>query len=484
MMSYDRKRLKRSTLREDLRPTLPSGLEEFWVDVGWRMSREDKIRDPTWSNSSKKLIAPLKEEKVQWWSAFVKVISFDMNKYELYYSRSPTSTSEHDLDREDPHTVMFLLGGWLRHLKGTEKGKSCLWRNAKWETSTTGTEIGREQDSADDEASQDLARNGVADELRGCFLDLQQVVYFEKGMREDILVRLDAIERRMTHIEMPSQTDEIKSFICNAIVTGLSFRGRECRSKISSSASSECYYTTMAKVRSVDCTLPSFRSLAREANVMLEEQVVFLPSKFDVLTFNKRQKQTLKMVFDSFHSMCGFLRLREEIRSDLIFQSKHYADGNVAGHQIVGTVIEKSERRHGNIPSDHVRECFVLPAADSSILQRKTSHLRFAIHRKEGKRYSQSSICEEQFVCHQYDAKQILTLCSVDLEDERTRRSFELEWEPLKMDARNLMVSGGNHATPGKLNIIIPIVMVRSTRAIQEIEEIIKREFNSLVREC
>ena len=56
--------------------------------------------------------------------------------------------------------------------------------------------------------------------------------------------------------------------------------------------------------------------------------------------------------------------------SELVFQNKTDGEGHVTVHQILGTVIERSEKRHGTIPADHTRECVILPGKSSGILGR------------------------------------------------------------------------------------------------------------------
>ena len=94
------------------------------------------------------------------------------------------------------------------------------------------------------------------------------------------------------------------------MVTGIEFRGREVRSILDCSASNICYRQVLGKVRTVDCTLDSFRSMAREADVIVEDAVSFIPSKFDVLAYNKRRNESVAIQFESFESICETMRLR------------------------------------------------------------------------------------------------------------------------------------------------------------------------------
>lgn len=67
-------------------------------------------------------------------------------------------------------------------------------------------------------------------------------------------------------------------------------------------------------------------------------------------------------------------------------------------------------------------------------------------------------------------------------ESKKSQPSFKLEWEPLKNDARNLMVSSGTEATAGRLQIVVPVLYVRTRRVANEIQEVINEHGDIFLR--
>lgn len=454
-------------------PTIPDAVEEFWIEVKWIVMPKAIKRDPEWCSSAKKKRGRSEREGLRWWPARVKSGTKQQDAYSLVYTTSAVSTSQHDLDLDNEYLVRFNSGGWIYHLDGTEKGKHCLWRNAKWEH------------TADHESDSEVEKDPVGfrsrdvEELRGCYLELQNVLQTQSKVQRESMERLTCVENRISRFIEPSDNDVIRSFICNALVTGIEFRGKDARANLELSASTSCYRQGAGKVRIVDCSLEMFQNLAREVDVLIGDAVRFRPSKFGVFSHNKRQKGTLSMEFESFHSLCDALRLRTSVLSELIFQDKTDGNGETAVHQIVGALIERSERKHGKVAIDHAKECIIMPGTCLAILRRKTS-IR-VITRQEGKWNQQSSTCEKSFTCDIRTSHYIADFLDRNIEDEIKAQSFQLIWEPLKNDPRNLMVSGGDTSTPGRLQTVIPLVFLRSHRAVREIEEIIEKSGQSFI---
>lgn len=266
-------------------------------------------------------------------------ISFDLNQYKLLYSQTAFSTSVKDLDHRNEHVITFLLSGWLRHTTGSEEGNSCLWRNPLWESMQL-DKLGTQPQEKNDRRT--ILEEKIV-ELRGCFLELQHVLKNERCMRSDLTDRLIVMERKMSHVQLPSLTDELRSFICNAMVTGLQYSGKDTRMNLAKSGSSRCYRQAFGRIRSIDCSLESFQNLGREVEVFATNDVSFVPSKFELLSYNKRKNRSLSLQFDCFSSMCENLRMRSTIMAELILQSKTDSDGRVASHQIIGLGGERWE---------------------------------------------------------------------------------------------------------------------------------------------
>lgn len=143
---------------------------------------------------------------------------------------------------------------------------------------------------------------------------------------------------------------------------------------LTGTATSACYRQTFGKIRSVDCSLDNFQSLAREIDGSTADEVSFVPSGFELLSYNKRKNKPLSLQFDSFYGICESLRLRSSVRSELIFQSKTDAEGLTTVLKIIGSVIEKSQRKHGIIPSTRAVECAIVPGACFAMLRRNNAN--------------------------------------------------------------------------------------------------------------
>lgn len=213
-MNAGKKRTRRYTNQCQQAATLPVGLQKFWIEVGWRSSDASSSEEQEWVPSQERSIV---SDVVQWWPAFVEIVSFDLDQYKLLYSHTASSTSLKDLDYNNKHFITFLFSGWLRHTKGCEEGNVCVWRNPLWE-SVQSNEL-KTKELCNSVEQKSFEEQLV--ELKGCFLELQHVVQNERRMQSDVIDRVILMETKMLHVQVSSHTDELRSFVCNAIVTGL-----------------------------------------------------------------------------------------------------------------------------------------------------------------------------------------------------------------------------------------------------------------------
>lgn len=103
------------------------------------------------------------------------------------------------------------------------------------------------------------------------------------------------------------------------------------------------------------------------------------------------------------------------------------------------------------------------------MLQRNSPKHGNVIFRNETDLHEQSSTCEERFKYTLVRGEEIVLFLSGDPGIEKRQPLFQIDWEPLKSDARSLMVSCGSESIPGKLHVVIPIVYIRTRSASMEI---------------
>lgn len=460
----DRKVMARKVKRKVL---IPFEDERFWIEVAWIDGTEENIEEEEWIPSPKK--GKKLSDNIEWWPALVELENREANLYMLFYSASPASSSQKDLNFSDKHWICFEDSEWIVHVDGSEKGKRCTWRHALWE---------RASDKETDTASiGGKLFHADVQELRGCYLELMEQTRNEKKRRVELSDRIARVERFADTIEKNCITKRIRMYTASSLISLLTFEGRDNRLNSNVSAFSNCYRQVVARTRSVDCTLLEYRELAREVDERVGIRVQLKPGRFPVMGFGMRHKNKMSLTFDSFHTMCFALQLNISCFSDLVFQGKTDVDGSVSVFQIVGQVIERSQKRFGKVPLDHVPECVMLPGGCFQTLRHYGEKSIFVISRKESKWHEQSSTCDEQFLFESKSASSVIDALAdgLNTNDEQSLWSYKLEWESLKGD-KSLVPAGqmhGENGVLGRLWITVPLIQVRTIRAVREIEQIL-----------
>ena len=205
-MRPSNKRAKRSVQKTEPEATVPKGMQAFCIEMKWRFPCESYNGDPVWSPSAKKGPALGTRERTMWWPARITVRSVERNEYDLLYTRSPIATSNRDLDFECEYLIRFDPKGWIYHVKGEEKGKSCMWRNVKWEHSQADSNMKmlEEENEITEVHSRDI------EELRGCYLELQNKFHSQDRLQLEKMERLGSLEKRIAPVLEPSDTDTLR----------------------------------------------------------------------------------------------------------------------------------------------------------------------------------------------------------------------------------------------------------------------------------
>lgn len=456
----------RKSTADRRKTSFPEQFESFWIEVAWVVSDDDEMNDPEWKTTNNNVSGV----NVVWWPGFAEIESYERNLFSLSYSRSQNSTSINDLDRSEIHEVTFLMDKCINHVSGSEKGKICKWRYPRWE----------EAQNQDESFNVETARITDIDELRGCFLELQRKLIENDGIVSIVQDRLDAVEERLEMQKRKTPASRLQSYLINAIGTGVTYEGKDSRSLSEVSAGSLCVRQSVAKVRSVDCTLSEFRELARETESSKPSGVSFSPSTFKVCRFNMRQKHILSLQFDTFAGMCEAIKLSRNWSSQLTCQWKVGLDDNISSYQFVGQLFEASVSGDKNETGTTIPECVFLVGGSFDMLRRNIGESGFVISRTECQWHEQSSTCDGSFTCSIRNADELVKLMSQDCDQRREleEKVYRLEWEPL--DATVGEHQCGETAVLGKLHTIIPIIQVRTKRVLREMEEIFRRQAHVL----